>query len=229
MAEPARSGVSDGCRVAVIQRPIEQGRAVSETSLVGAADGRTDCSDCTPHQPNAAPATQRTKVASLCDGIMWAKPDGGGINGNAGDNEGLAKLSRSLHRNGVSKDGDVDNLLGSVKSGNGSNADKDVGDWVRRAVYQVGKKNHAKWQGELLPASIHVRQEPKSRREVIVNSISGVVQHFALPPFRLAPRSLRDHPAPVPPQDPTQRLWIQSARTGFSTQAPGSPLHADSF
>jgi len=79
-------------------------------------------------------------VASLCDGIMWAKPDGvcnggRGTNDKAGDNGELAKLSRRLHRNGVSKD--KDNLLGSVKSGNGSNADKDVGKWVRRAVYQA--------------------------------------------------------------------------------------------
>ena len=69
---------------------------------------------------------------------MWPKKlDGGSgdINGNAGDKGELAKLSQ----NGASKEGDVDNLLDSIKSENGSEgADKDVGVWARRAVYQVG-------------------------------------------------------------------------------------------
>ena len=74
-------------------------------------------------------------MASFYGGTMWPKPD---INGNAAGD----KLSRGPHHNGVSKNGDVDNLLGSVKSGNGGSGDedKDGGEWMRRAVYQVGEK-----------------------------------------------------------------------------------------
>ena len=79
-------------------------------------------------------------MASLLDGNMWPK-SGSGINGNAGDKGDIAKLSRGAHQNGASKNGDVDQLLSPVRSGNGSDdADNDVGEWMKRAAYQVGNK-----------------------------------------------------------------------------------------
>ena len=73
------------------------------------------------------------------EGIMWPKPDSKGINGDGGHKEETVKLSRAaLQQNGVSKNGDADKLLGSVRSGKGvGDGEKDSGEWMRRAVYQV--------------------------------------------------------------------------------------------
>ena len=70
------------------------------------------------------------------EGIMWPKPDSKGINGDAGHKGETVKLSRAAPQpNGVSKNGDADKLLGSVRSGN--DGEKDSGEWMRRAIYQV--------------------------------------------------------------------------------------------
>ena len=69
------------------------------------------------------------------EGIMWPKPDSKGDAGHKGE---VVKLSRGCappQQNGVSKNGDADKLLGSVRSGN--DGEKDSGEWMRRAIYQV--------------------------------------------------------------------------------------------
>ena len=75
------------------------------------------------------------------EGIMWPKPDDG-KGGIKGDHKGeMVKLSRGgapPQQNGDSKNGDADKLLGSVRSGKGvGDGEKDSGEWMRRAVYQV--------------------------------------------------------------------------------------------
>ena len=73
------------------------------------------------------------------EGTMWPKPDSKGINGDAGHKGETVKLSRggAPQQNGVTKNGDADKLLGSVRSGDG---EKDSGEWMRRAIYQVRLK-----------------------------------------------------------------------------------------
>ena len=76
---------------------------------------------------------------------MWPKPDSSkGINGDGSNKGETVKLSRDggasplPQQNGVSKNGDADRLLGSVRSGGGGgDGETDSGEWMRRAVYQV--------------------------------------------------------------------------------------------
>ena len=63
------------------------------------------------------------------EGIMWPKPD------TNGDHKGeTVKLSRDAPQ----QNGDDDKLLEFVRSGKGaSDGEKDSGEWMRRAIYQV--------------------------------------------------------------------------------------------